>query len=141
LDYIKPRRFYPIIPNAKRFCLMVLNHKKSSCSAELFSVLLRIRGARGFEREKMIYLALIAKTLFKGFGTKPFFKIWFRIYWTEPFSHRFSFLRFHDTSLHINRMIILDDEECCLLLFTWNMKTEWIFYWFNLLNLFVCYLF
>jgi len=66
----------------------------------------------------MIYLALIVRALLKGFSTTPFCQIGFRIYLTEPFSHPFSFLCFHDTLLYINRTIILDDEERRLFLFT-----------------------
>jgi hypothetical protein len=53
-----------------------------------------IRSAKGFEREKMIYIALIVRALFKRFGTKPFSQIWFRTYFREPFSHRFPFFVF-----------------------------------------------
>jgi hypothetical protein len=72
----------------------------------------------------MIYIAPIVRALFKKFGTKSFFQIWFRIYLTEPFSYRSSFLCFRDTLLYINRTIIVDDEECRLFLFTCNMKTK-----------------
>ena len=68
--------------------------KNSSCSAELLSVLLKIRSTKWFEREKMIYIALIVRALFKRFRTKSFFQIWFRTYFREPFSHRSPFFVF-----------------------------------------------
>ena len=63
--------------NVKRFCLIVLSYKNPSCSAEFLSVSVNIRSAKGFEREKIIYIALIMRALFKRFGTKSFFPIWF----------------------------------------------------------------
>jgi hypothetical protein len=93
-DYIKLKRFCSIILKVKRFCLMVLSYKNLSCSAEFLSVSVNIRSAKGFEREKMIYIALIVRALFKRFGTKSFFQIWLRKYFREPFSHRFPFFVF-----------------------------------------------
>jgi hypothetical protein len=119
-----------MILNAKRFCLMVFRHKNSSWSEYFSGVSLKIRCAEGFAREKMIYIALIVQTFFERFGTKPFLKKWFRINLTEPFSHQFFFLCFGDTLSYTNRTIIVDDEECPWLLFTWSMKTEWILFYF-----------
>ena len=91
-----------MILNVKRFCLIVLSYKKPSCSAEFLSVSVNIRSAKAFEREKMIYIASIVRALFKKFGTKSFFQIWFRTYFREPFSHRFPFFVF---AIHYYKLI------------------------------------
>jgi hypothetical protein len=83
-----------MILNVKRFCLMVLSYKKPPCSAEFLGVSVNRGSAQGFERENMIYIALIVRALFKRFGTKSFFQIWFRTYFKEPFSHCFPFFVF-----------------------------------------------
>jgi len=50
-DYVKLKRFFPMIRNMKRFCLIVLSYIKISCSAEFLSLSVDIRRANRFERE------------------------------------------------------------------------------------------
>ena len=50
-DYVKLERFFPMIRDMTRFCLIVLSYIKISCSAELLSLSVDIRSANRFKRE------------------------------------------------------------------------------------------
>jgi len=130
-----------MILKVKRFCLKVLSYTKFSCSAEFLCVSINIRSAKGFEREKMIYIAVIVRDLSKWFGTKSFFQIWFRTYFRKQFSHHFPSFVFaiHYYSLIERWLSAAKNIVCFYLLKIW--RPSYFFCWFNLLNLFGYYLF